>query len=143
MIDIENLPSVDLDHVDSIPDIAGVYLFINNGMVIYIGSSSRIKQRILSHIRPTVLSWVRPEFTPLKIAWIKTNPYKNHDLEIKLLRHFKPPLNINSKNKIKSPSNKYVYDYTVMKIAAHCGVDIRTVYRWIKQGSCPWPRIKK
>lgn len=45
-------PALDLSILDKIPDKAGIYFFYDNdGELIYVGKSNKIKQRIYSHLR--------------------------------------------------------------------------------------------
>lgn len=92
-IDLATLPSIELTERKQLPNIAACYLVMEKESVIYIGKSTNLVIRWLSHNR---LKEIKLRGTDIKIAWIEvSDPNLLLVIEKALIQYFKPPLNRN------------------------------------------------
>ncbi len=90
-LDICKLPSLPLEEKYKLPDIAGIYLCINEAEEIYyIGQSKNINRRWLQHHRNYQLE----DIGNIRIAWIAISETSLlNDIETALIEYFNPSLN--------------------------------------------------
>lgn len=90
-LNISELPYLPLNQKSKLPDVAGIYLAIDErGKVYYIGQSKNINQRWLQHHRIYQLEHIGN----IKIAWLAISETSLLDeVETALIEYFNPPLN--------------------------------------------------
>lgn len=96
-IDPLSLPYVFLSEKDKLPQISAVYFAIApSNKIIYIGSSSNLQKRWISHSRIKDFE----DYRYIKIAWLEVGQ-ERENLELFLINRFSPALN---KRGVSSPS---------------------------------------
>ncbi len=91
------LPSVRLDALGKLPEIAAIYFVLNDKEeVLYIGKTENIKQRWNSHDKKELLERTRnTRITYFPVASVE----RLNEIETTLIEWFKPEYNVTGKNK--------------------------------------------
>ena len=80
-----------------VPNREGVYLFHDLRGVLYVGRSSRLRQRFLQHLDEGQNTWLSAALNfpvdQLRFSWILTDSGESEELERRLVRTFRPLCN--------------------------------------------------
>lgn len=105
---LEQLPSIDFEDRNQLPEVAGIYFAIDsNDNIQYIGQSMNIRNRLRTHNRKQQLS----ELSGVRIAYLEVSDTSLlNDIEQALIDYFDPFLNGTSNYR----RNKYKPDRVVV-----------------------------
>ena len=104
--DVINFPCVDLENKDKLPSLPAIYFVLNQANEIqYIGQSKDLLKRWKSHHKLKDLKNVRQP----KIAYLIFNlPDLLYEVEQALIEYFNPPLNLDTRFKLKGDEKRKV-----------------------------------
>ncbi|MDF5718576.1 MAG: GIY-YIG nuclease family protein [Rhizonema sp. NSF051] len=90
-INLLDLPSLPLSRLGELPEVKAIYFsFSDEGEVLYIGQTTNLKNRWVSHHRFKELA----TNSCIKVAWLEiTDEYDLNSIEELAIKHFKPTLN--------------------------------------------------
>ncbi len=99
-IDPFQLPSLPLSQAADLPEAPSIYFVLDGDKILYIGRSVKLRQRWdfsrSHHVLPRLF-----ERTKMRVAWLEcSDPGLMGDVEMALINHFEPPLNIRRQSKL-------------------------------------------
>jgi hypothetical protein len=152
-IKIDSLPTLSIKDHERIPESCnGIYFIILKNEIVYIGRSIRIKSRIKNHISTKKFNIFGKDIKHLMVSWLAIENGGEWFIENTLIKKINPKLNVVGKNldmtygKIKYNeilNLKHNGGMSVMELASRCHVCLNTIYRWIYQNHCEYPRPLK
>lgn len=86
------LPSVEIEKIENLPKVEGVYFAIAEEKILYIGKSVNLHQRWQTHHRTVQIE----SYDGARIAWLSLEDSKEQNLdrlELECIWHFRPILN--------------------------------------------------
>lgn len=138
------LPSLPLEWRLGLPKCAGLYLVISfTGEVLYVGQSTNLNKRWLSHHRQAELEKIEG----VRIAWIEvTDTTLLMSIESALIKHFEPYFNqrrgIRVTENFDSPMKKLRFKVNLRTVDVACKINVAesTVRNW--EAGCIVPNLK-